>query len=118
MAVALCEVHRRAGGRLEVLEKRCGDLAQPGLHRREQADVPQAPADDVRAVVGALQRPGGQQASDDPQRRGRGQAAARGQPGQRQPPVALVEGAEHVEGAVDQRRTGSGATCHVRSLFH
>ena len=32
---------------VEVVQVRRGDLAQPGLHRREQTDVPQPPADDV-----------------------------------------------------------------------
>ena len=44
--------------------------AQPGLHRRQQPEVPQPPADDVLAGAGAGQRAPGDQLADQPVRGG------------------------------------------------
>ncbi len=118
VAVALREVDGRSGGGLQVLEVRRRDLAHLGLHGREQACVPHAPPDDVRPVVQRLQCPSRDEAADDPQRGRWGQSAALGEVDQAQASVVVVEGPEHVHGAVHQGGAGGGAAGHVASIFH
>ena len=57
VAVADREVHGGQRGAVEVVQERRGELPQPGLHRREQPEVPEPPADDVPAVGGRASAP-------------------------------------------------------------
>ena len=76
VAVALSEVDGRAGDGLQVLQERRGHLAEAGLHRCEEAEVPQPAPDDVRRVVSALECSAVDEAADDAERRRWGEAAA------------------------------------------
>ena len=68
--------------------------AQPGLHRGEQPEVPEPPADDVLAVGGRASAPHVDQLADQPVRGRQRQPGPVGELGQGQPAVLLVEGAE------------------------
>ena len=81
-AVAHREVHGGQRGAVQVVQERRGQLAQPGLHGREQADVPEPAADDVLARGARASAPQVDQLADQPVRGRHRQAGAGGQLGQ------------------------------------
>src|SRR6478735_856785 len=105
-AVADGEVDGREGRAVQVVEVRRGQLAQPGLHRGEQAEVPQPPSDDVVAGRGPGQRAPGDELRDQAVRGRHRQSGPARELGERQPSVALVEGAEEGERARGDGRAG------------
>ena len=113
-AVADSEVHGGEGRAVEVVEVGRGQLAEPGVHRREQADVPQPAADDVLPRRRAGQRAPGDQLADEPVGGRDGQPGAGRELGQREPAVARVERAEQRQRAARHREPGAcRVACHA-----
>ena len=98
-ALADGEVDGRERGAVQVVEVGRGDLAQPGLHGREQTEVPQPSADDVLTARRAGQRAPRHQLADEPVGGRQRQAGAIGELGEGEPTVLVVEGAEQRERA-------------------
>ena len=78
-AVADREVHGGEGGAVEVVQVRRGDVAQAGLHGRQQPDVPEPAPDDVVPRRRTAQRAPRDQLAHQPVR-GRARAARRARP--------------------------------------
>jgi hypothetical protein len=112
------EVDGVADGGVQVEQERGGDLPQLQAHRREQAEVPELPADLVAAVGPPDQSAPVGQLAEQPVRGGQRGAGAFGDLGQREPRRRGAEGVEDAERAGGDRAAGrGGASGHVSAPF-
>jgi hypothetical protein len=79
------------------VQERRGGVPQPGLHRRQQPEVPHPPADHVLPGLLPDQRAGPDQLGDQAVRGGQREPGAAGERGQGQAAVLLVVRAEQIE---------------------
>jgi hypothetical protein len=100
-------VHRRLRGGVEVLQERRRDLAQLGLHRHQQPQVPHPPPDDV-PVAAALQPAERDELGGEPVCRCRRQARTAAQLARGESAVLDVERAEQREDPGRDARAGPG----------
>ncbi len=107
-ALAHGEVDGGEGGAVQVVEVRRRELDQPGVVRREQAEVPEPAADHVVAVGRPRERAPRDQLADQPVRGRHRQPGAGREVGQREPAVLLVEGADQRQRPAGDRRARGG----------